>query len=81
MRSQVRLSPSLSHRALQEDQAKRFERMGLKAAAVAGDTAYTRNLQKELDEQMYNTIFTSPEMCFELRLLSRCVIRLPTSLM
>ncbi|KAJ7512821.1 P-loop containing nucleoside triphosphate hydrolase protein, partial [Mycena galericulata] len=51
-------------KVLQEDQAKRFEQMGLKAAAVNGDT-YSRDLQKELDGQTHNAILTSPEMCFE----------------
>ncbi|KAJ7782372.1 P-loop containing nucleoside triphosphate hydrolase protein [Mycena maculata] len=51
-------------KVLQEDQAKRFEKMGLKAAAVNGDT-YSRDLQKELDGQTHNAIFTSPEMCLE----------------
>ncbi|KAJ7619939.1 P-loop containing nucleoside triphosphate hydrolase protein [Mycena polygramma] len=49
---------------LQEDQAKRFEKIGLKATAVNGDT-YSRELQKELDQQMLNAVFTSPEMCLE----------------
>ncbi|KAJ7718342.1 P-loop containing nucleoside triphosphate hydrolase protein [Mycena metata] len=58
---------------LQEDQAKRFRKMGLKAAAVNGDT-YTRELQqarqfcdahRDLRTQTHNAIFTSPEMCFE----------------
>ncbi|KAJ7082066.1 P-loop containing nucleoside triphosphate hydrolase protein, partial [Mycena belliarum] len=44
--------------------AKRFEAMGLKAAAVNGDT-YTRDLQKDLDSQTHNAVFTSPEMCLE----------------
>ncbi|KAJ7103240.1 P-loop containing nucleoside triphosphate hydrolase protein [Mycena belliarum] len=51
-------------KVLQEDQAKRFKKVGLKAAAVNGDT-YTRNLQKDLDSQTHNAIFTSPEMCFK----------------
>ncbi|KAJ7029936.1 P-loop containing nucleoside triphosphate hydrolase protein, partial [Mycena alexandri] len=49
---------------LQEDQAKHFRKMGLKAAAVNGDT-YTRELQQDLRTQTHNAIFTSPEMCFE----------------
>ncbi|KAJ7149091.1 P-loop containing nucleoside triphosphate hydrolase protein [Mycena filopes] len=54
---------------LQEDQAKRFRKMGLKAAAVNADT-YTRELQKaqlgqDLLTQTHNAILTSPEMCFE----------------
>ncbi|KAJ7114322.1 P-loop containing nucleoside triphosphate hydrolase protein [Mycena epipterygia] len=49
---------------LQEDQAKRFKKMGLKAAAVNGDT-YSRELQKDLHTQTHNAILTSPEMCFE----------------
>ncbi|KAK7027844.1 bloom syndrome [Favolaschia claudopus] len=49
---------------LQEEQAKHFEKLGLKAAAVNGDT-YSRELQKDLDDQTLNAIFTSPEMCLE----------------
>ncbi|KAJ6449366.1 P-loop containing nucleoside triphosphate hydrolase protein [Mycena sanguinolenta] len=51
-------------KVLQEDQTKRFKNIGLKAAAVNGDT-YSRDLQKELNEQTHNAILTSPEMCFE----------------
>ncbi|KAF8207647.1 P-loop containing nucleoside triphosphate hydrolase protein [Mycena galopus ATCC 62051] len=49
---------------LQEDQARRFKKMGLKAAAVNGDT-YSRELAKDLHSQTHNAILTSPEMCFE----------------
>ncbi|KAJ6628448.1 P-loop containing nucleoside triphosphate hydrolase protein [Mycena sp. CBHHK59/15] len=49
---------------LQENQAKHFRKMGLKAAAVNGDT-YTRELQQDLRTQTHNAILTSPEMCFE----------------
>ncbi|KAK7041109.1 P-loop containing nucleoside triphosphate hydrolase protein [Favolaschia claudopus] len=49
---------------LQEEQAKRFEKLGLNAAAVNGDT-FSRELQKELEGQTHNAIFTSPEMCLE----------------
>ncbi|KAJ7474944.1 P-loop containing nucleoside triphosphate hydrolase protein [Mycena latifolia] len=49
---------------LQADQAKRFKKMGLKAAAVNGDT-YSRELQQDLRTQTHNAILTSPEMCFE----------------
>ncbi|KAF7355950.1 Bloom syndrome [Mycena venus] len=58
---------------LQEDQANRFKQIGLKAAAVNGDT-YSRELQKarqlhnasrDLHTQTHNAILTSPEMCFE----------------
>ncbi|KAJ6556484.1 hypothetical protein B0H10DRAFT_2338646 [Mycena sp. CBHHK59/15] len=51
-------------KVLQEDQASRFEAMGLAAAAVNGDT-YSKSLQKLLDGQTLNAILTSPEMCFE----------------
>ncbi|KAJ6526206.1 P-loop containing nucleoside triphosphate hydrolase protein [Mycena sp. CBHHK59/15] len=49
---------------LQEDQAKHFRKMGLKAVAVNGDT-YTWELQQDLRTQTHNAILTSPEMCFE----------------
>ena len=75
-------------------QAKRFERMGLKAAAVAGDMAYTRNPQKVrvLEHEMCFLVNLKQELCttpflrrprcvFELRLLSRSVVRLPALLM
>ncbi|KAF7328216.1 Bloom syndrome [Mycena venus] len=51
-------------KVLQEDQTKRFEKIGLKAAAVNGDT-YSRDLQRELNGQTHSAILTSPEMCFE----------------
>ncbi|KAK7008277.1 bloom syndrome [Favolaschia claudopus] len=63
-------------KVLQEDQASRFQAMGLKAAAVNGDT-YSRDLQKvcqlrthtdlcqDLYTQTHNAVLTSPEMCFE----------------
>ncbi|KAJ7199390.1 P-loop containing nucleoside triphosphate hydrolase protein [Mycena pura] len=66
---------------LTQSQANRFRKMGLKAAAVNGDT-YKKELQQarqicnalsrfliyslqELRTQIHNAIFTSPEMCFE----------------
>ncbi|KAJ7199856.1 P-loop containing nucleoside triphosphate hydrolase protein [Mycena pura] len=51
-------------KVLQEEQAKRFKKIGLKAAAVNGDT-YSSDLQKEINGQSHNAIFTSPEMCLE----------------
>ncbi|KAK7027151.1 hypothetical protein R3P38DRAFT_2459909, partial [Favolaschia claudopus] len=51
-------------KVLQEDQASRFQAMGLKAAAVNGDT-YSRELQKDLYTQTHHAVLTSPEMCFE----------------
>ncbi|KAJ6481357.1 P-loop containing nucleoside triphosphate hydrolase protein [Mycena vulgaris] len=50
-------------KVLQEDQAARFEAIGLAAAAVNGDT-YTRQMKDALDKQSLNAILTSPEMCF-----------------
>ncbi|KAJ7203576.1 P-loop containing nucleoside triphosphate hydrolase protein [Mycena pura] len=52
---------------LQEDQAKRFRKIGLKAAAVNGDT-YTRELQQARQNfapKLTTAFFTLPEMCFE----------------
>ncbi|KAJ7745181.1 P-loop containing nucleoside triphosphate hydrolase protein [Mycena maculata] len=51
-------------KVLQEDQASRFEAIGLAAAAVNGDT-YSRAMQASLDGQKLNTVLTSPEMCLE----------------
>ncbi|KAJ7222321.1 P-loop containing nucleoside triphosphate hydrolase protein [Mycena pura] len=50
-------------KVLQEDQAARFEAIGLAAAAVNGDT-YTTEMKDALDKQTLNAILTSPEMCF-----------------
>ncbi|KAJ6574182.1 hypothetical protein B0H19DRAFT_1063170 [Mycena capillaripes] len=50
--------------SIQFFQANRFTKIGLKAAAVNGDT-HTRDLQKDLDTRTHTTILTSPEMCLE----------------
>ncbi|KAI0717718.1 P-loop containing nucleoside triphosphate hydrolase protein [Cerioporus squamosus] len=49
---------------LELDQAKRFEKMGLKAAAVNGDV-YGMGLHNKLVAGEYRVIVTSPEMCLE----------------
>ncbi|KAF8154045.1 P-loop containing nucleoside triphosphate hydrolase protein [Crassisporium funariophilum] len=51
-------------KVLQEDQAKRFEKMKLTAAAVNGDT-WSQELQQKLEQNEYQAVLTSPEMCLE----------------
>ncbi|KAI0074985.1 P-loop containing nucleoside triphosphate hydrolase protein [Panus rudis PR-1116 ss-1] len=48
---------------LENDQALRFQKMGLSAVAVNG-TSYTPQLHKELEDGKYQVVITSPEMCF-----------------
>ncbi|KAF8153870.1 P-loop containing nucleoside triphosphate hydrolase protein [Crassisporium funariophilum] len=50
--------------ALEEDQASRFQRMGISAIAVNGET-YSQAVHKEIAELNYRVIITSPEMCLE----------------
>ncbi|KAG6847807.1 hypothetical protein H0H93_005888 [Arthromyces matolae] len=49
---------------LQADQANRFRKMGISAAAVNGDT-WCRALEMELINDQYQGILVLPEMCFE----------------
>ncbi|KAJ7621615.1 P-loop containing nucleoside triphosphate hydrolase protein [Mycena polygramma] len=51
-------------KVLQHDQAKRFRKMKLSAAAVNGDT-YSAAIQEGLESGKYQAIFTSPEMCLQ----------------
>ncbi|GLB46004.1 putative P-loop containing nucleoside triphosphate hydrolase protein [Lyophyllum shimeji] len=51
-------------KVLQEDQAERFEKMKLSATAVNGDT-WSQDLQQELEQNKYQAVLTSPEMCLE----------------
>ncbi|KIM67469.1 hypothetical protein SCLCIDRAFT_14030 [Scleroderma citrinum Foug A] len=50
--------------ALEHNQARSFELLGLMAAPVNGQT-YSPKLQKALEEQKYQVIITSPEMCLK----------------
>ncbi|KLO06459.1 P-loop containing nucleoside triphosphate hydrolase protein, partial [Schizopora paradoxa] len=50
--------------ALQGDQVRRFEKYGLKAVDVNGQT-WTESLAKKLERGEFDVILTSPEMCFE----------------
>ncbi|KAJ3964339.1 P-loop containing nucleoside triphosphate hydrolase protein [Lentinula raphanica] len=50
--------------ALEEDQAKRFKDMGLRAVAVNGET-WNRDIQTRLKNNEYNVIITSPDMALE----------------
>ncbi|KAF8838048.1 P-loop containing nucleoside triphosphate hydrolase protein [Paxillus ammoniavirescens] len=50
--------------ALENDQARRFQDLGLTAVAVNGKT-YDVKLHKELEQQKYQLILTSPEMCLQ----------------
>ncbi|KIK77301.1 hypothetical protein PAXRUDRAFT_835037 [Paxillus rubicundulus Ve08.2h10] len=50
--------------ALESDQAKMFQDMGLTAVALNGKT-YNVKLQKELNQQKHRVILTSPEMCLQ----------------
>ncbi|KAJ3757147.1 P-loop containing nucleoside triphosphate hydrolase protein [Lentinula raphanica] len=50
--------------ALEEDQAKRFNDMGLRAVAVNGET-WNRDIQTRIKNNDYNVIITSPDMALE----------------
>ncbi|KAJ3757589.1 P-loop containing nucleoside triphosphate hydrolase protein [Lentinula raphanica] len=50
--------------ALEEDQAKRFNDMGLHAVAVNGET-WNRNIQTRMKNNEYRVIITSPDMALE----------------
>ncbi|KAJ3774899.1 P-loop containing nucleoside triphosphate hydrolase protein [Lentinula raphanica] len=50
--------------ALEEDQAKRFNAMGLHAVAVNGET-WNKDVQKRIGNNEYNLIITSPDMAIE----------------
>ncbi|KAF9242905.1 P-loop containing nucleoside triphosphate hydrolase protein [Melanogaster broomeanus] len=50
--------------ALEEDQARQFNEMGLCAVAVNGET-YSDALHKDLKSRKYRVILTSPEMCLK----------------
>ncbi|KAF9537693.1 P-loop containing nucleoside triphosphate hydrolase protein, partial [Agrocybe pediades] len=50
--------------ALEEDQVSRFQKMGIPAVAVNGET-YSQTLHKEIMDLKYRVIITSPEMCIE----------------
>ncbi|KAJ7440733.1 P-loop containing nucleoside triphosphate hydrolase protein [Mycena latifolia] len=50
--------------ALEEDQAKRFQEMGISAAAINGDT-YNDEIHKEIEALKKNVIITSPNMCLK----------------
>ncbi|KIL59154.1 hypothetical protein M378DRAFT_111280, partial [Amanita muscaria Koide BX008] len=50
--------------ALEEDQAARFAKLGLRSVAVNGDT-YNACIHNSLEKLRYNVIITSPEMCLE----------------
>ncbi|KAF8168911.1 P-loop containing nucleoside triphosphate hydrolase protein [Pholiota molesta] len=51
-------------KVLQEDQASRFRRMQISATAVNGDS-WSRELQKGLEDNQYQGILASPEMCIK----------------
>ncbi|KAI0359013.1 P-loop containing nucleoside triphosphate hydrolase protein [Trametes cingulata] len=49
-------------KSLQQDQARRFRKLGLRAAAVNGET-WCDKLQKDLLARKYQVVLTGPEMC------------------
>ncbi|CAA7266074.1 unnamed protein product [Cyclocybe aegerita] len=51
-------------KVLQSEQAERFEKMKLAAVAVNGDT-WNSELQKDLEQGKYRSIFMLPEMCLK----------------
>ncbi|KAH7910136.1 P-loop containing nucleoside triphosphate hydrolase protein [Hygrophoropsis aurantiaca] len=50
--------------ALEADQAERFKKMKIAAVAVNGET-YSTTLHKELEQNKFQAIITSPEMCLQ----------------
>ncbi|KAJ8518979.1 hypothetical protein ONZ45_g4049 [Pleurotus djamor] len=50
--------------ALEEDQAARFEKMGLRAIALNGET-YNGEIHNEIELGKVQVIITSPEMCLQ----------------
>ncbi|KAF5363029.1 hypothetical protein D9758_012611 [Tetrapyrgos nigripes] len=50
--------------ALEEDQAKKFNAMGISAVAVNKDT-YTKEVHQAIQNNEYNDILTSPELALE----------------
>ncbi|KAJ3744571.1 P-loop containing nucleoside triphosphate hydrolase protein [Lentinula raphanica] len=50
--------------ALEEDQAKRFNAMGLHAVAVNGET-WNKDVQKRIGNNEYNVLITLPDMAIE----------------
>ncbi|KAI0044185.1 P-loop containing nucleoside triphosphate hydrolase protein [Auriscalpium vulgare] len=50
--------------ALEDDQARRFQELGLPAVAVNGQT-YTADMRKDILARKYRAIFTSPNMCLQ----------------
>ncbi|KAJ7466530.1 P-loop containing nucleoside triphosphate hydrolase protein [Mycena latifolia] len=50
--------------ALEVDQASRFQKMGLSAVAVNGDT-YSDAIHKEIQDFKHRVIITSPDMCLK----------------
>ncbi|KAF9560218.1 hypothetical protein CPC08DRAFT_690339, partial [Agrocybe pediades] len=50
--------------ALEEDQAARFEKLGLSAVAVNGET-YSDAIHKEIENLNYRVVITSPDMCLQ----------------
>ncbi|RXW15756.1 hypothetical protein EST38_g10098 [Candolleomyces aberdarensis] len=51
-------------KVLQQDQVRRFRKMGISAVAVNGDT-WSNQLKSNLEHGQYQAIFTSPEMCLQ----------------
>ncbi|KAJ3546985.1 hypothetical protein NMY22_g1839 [Coprinellus aureogranulatus] len=51
-------------KVLQEDQVRRFRAMGIRSAAVNGDT-WSPKLKRQLERGAIQAIFASPEMCLQ----------------